>query len=253
MLSFQLLSARVCFTERLDGDMRAPGDSLVHPSVLGDDRQSDCPGNEVVEARRRRVVDSPWTWLRQVHGAEVIRVSSPGDGAGHSGDAAVTSTPGCALAVLTADCAPVALASPEGVVGMAHAGWAGLEAGVLEATVDAMRGVGATRISALLGPRIDAECYEFASDRLDTMARRWGGEVRSQTRQGASALSLSCAVAAVLASVDVDDLRTVGPCTSCSDSHFSWRARRDRMRQAGVIWRCASSEASGSTAEGSPR
>src|SRR5438876_12396346 len=85
-----------------------------------------------VATRRRVVVDLRWTWLRQVHGDRVVTVSSPGAGAGSRADAAVTDQAGCALAVLTADCAPVALASPQGVLGVAHAGWRGLEAGVLE-------------------------------------------------------------------------------------------------------------------------
>src|SRR5947209_17415238 len=91
-----------------------------------------------VERRRRAVVDEPWTWLRQVHGAEVVRVNRAGENAGRSADAAVTDSPRCAIAVLAADCPPVVLAG-DGVVAVAHAGWRGLLAGVLPATVLAMR------------------------------------------------------------------------------------------------------------------
>src|SRR3954454_11031418 len=99
-----LSSARVAFTGRAEGDMGHGGDAVVN--VRPD-----------VAARRRAVVDLPWTWLRQVHGADVARVDRPGDKAGWRADAAVTAEAGCALAVLTADCAPVALASAEGVIG----------------------------------------------------------------------------------------------------------------------------------------
>ena len=127
-----LSSATVAFTGRAEGDMGHGGGPVV--AVRPD-----------VEARRRAVVDLPWTWLRQVHGAEVVRVAGPGDAAGATADAAVTAAPGCALAVLTADCAPVALASAEGVIGVAHAGWRGVAAGVLEATVAEMRDAGRHR------------------------------------------------------------------------------------------------------------
>ena len=96
----------------------------------------------------------------------------------------MSATPGCALAVLTADCAPVALASPEGVFGVAHAGWRGLVAGVLERTVDAMRALGATEIGAVLGPCIRAECYEFGPADLDRVAARLGDGVRATTAVG---------------------------------------------------------------------
>src|SRR5690606_38845563 len=52
--------------------------------------------------RRAAVVDRPWTWLRQVHGADVVTVTSPGEHAGTEADAAVTAVPGAVLAVTTA-------------------------------------------------------------------------------------------------------------------------------------------------------
>src|SRR5205085_828982 len=82
-----------------------------------------------VQARRRAVVDAPWTWLRQVHGDTVVTVSRPGAEAGTKADAAVSAEAGCVLAVLAGDCAPVALVSPEGVVAVVHAGWRGLLGG----------------------------------------------------------------------------------------------------------------------------
>jgi YfiH family protein len=185
------------------------------------------------------VVDLPWTWLRQVHGARVVRVAGPGDGAGARADAAVTAAPGCALAVLTADCAPVALASPEGVVGVAHAGWRGVLAGVLEATVAEMRAVGATDVHAVVGPCVRPGCYAFGAVDLDEVAGRLGEEVRATTTAGDPALDLPAAVRGALAraGVDLGEVGDVGTCTACSPRHFSWRARRDHQRQAAVIWR----------------
>jgi hypothetical protein len=190
-----------------------------------------------VAARRRRMVDLPWTWLRQVGGDGVVRVDTPGGGSGSTADAAVTATPGCALAVLTADCAPVALASAEGVLGVAHAGWSGLRAGVLERTVDAMADLGATVITAVVGPCIRPECYEFGIDDLERVAARVGPEVRATHASGAPALDLAAGVRAVLSRAGVDDVHDQGWCTACRPGWYSWRARAERQRQATVVWR----------------
>jgi YfiH family protein len=190
-----------------------------------------------VAARRDEVVDLPWTWLRQVHGDVVVEVRRPGEGAGTRADAAVTAAPGCALAVLTADCAPVALASPEGVLGAAHAGWAGLAGGILERTLEAMAALGATTVSAVVGPRIGPECYEFGFDDLAMVAASVGPCVRSRTADGRPALDLAAGAAAVLEREGVAAVRDLRTCTACSPGYFSWRARGERQRQAMVVWR----------------
>lgn len=83
------------------------------------------------------------------------------------GDALVTRTRGLVIGILTADCAPVLFADAEaGVVGAAHAGWRGALGGVLEATVNAMEGLGAdrARIFAALGPTIGPKSYEVGPE-----------------------------------------------------------------------------------------
>lgn len=221
-----LSSAHVAFTGRAEGDMGHGGGAVtrVRPDVA---------------ARRRAVVDLPWTWVRQVHGAEVVRVESPGGAAGARADAVVTDQAGCAIAVLTADCAPVALASAEGVIGVAHAGWRGVAAGVIDATVAEMRALGATDVVAVVGPCIHAECYAFGPDDLDAVAAILGDDVRATTAAGDPALDLPAAVHAALshAGLDPSAVTDVGACTACSPRWFSWRARQEQQRQAAVIWR----------------
>jgi hypothetical protein len=190
-----------------------------------------------VEARRRAVVDGRWTWLRQVHGDTVVTVTSPGAGEGTKADASVTAGAGCALAVLTADCAPVALLSPEGVVAAVHAGWRGLQAGVLQRAVETARGLGATDLRAVLGPCIHAECYEFGPADLDAVAARLGDGVRAVTDAGKPALDVPSAVVAALKQSGVTHVDDVDVCTACSDDYFSWRARGELARQAMVVWR----------------
>jgi purine-nucleoside/S-methyl-5'-thioadenosine phosphorylase / adenosine deaminase len=190
-----------------------------------------------VEVRRRTVVDAPWTWLRQVHSDTVVTVAAPGEGAGTKADASVTVHDGCVLAVLAADCAPVALATPQGVVAAVHAGWRGLAGGVLERAVDAVRGLGGGDVRAVLGPCIHAECYEFGPTDLDVVAGRLGDGVRSTTSDGRPALNVPAAVRAALARAGVSDIDDVAVCTACSDDYFSWRAQGELARQALVVWR----------------
>lgn len=214
--------AEVRFTGRAEGDLGAPAGGAPSPTV---------------DARRRAVVDRPWTWLHQVHGGRVVVVDHPGHRAGEEADAAVTAAPGAALAVFTADCAPVALASPEGVIGAVHAGWRGLVAAVLERAADAMRTLGASRIEAALGPCIHPECYAFAPTDLDRLAQRLGDGVRATTAT-AVALDLPAAVRGAVARAGAVLVHDEGVCTSCAgDRYFSHRARREPERQVMVLWR----------------
>ena len=105
----------------------------------------------------------------QVHSPDVVVVDGPLSDRPKA-DALVTATPGVALSVLTADCEPVLFADPEaGVIGAAHAGWKGALDGVLEATVEAMVGLGATRgnIAAVIGPTISQQNYEVGPEFMD--------------------------------------------------------------------------------------
>lgn len=107
----------------------------------------------------------------QVHSADVIVVEST-DHAGQTADAMVTKTPGLALGILTADCQPVLFADTKaGVIGAAHAGWKGALDGVLDATVAAMLGLGATRsdITAVIGPTISQASYEVGPEFFERM------------------------------------------------------------------------------------
>jgi polyphenol oxidase len=200
--------------------------------------QGDLGGSgSVVEARRKAVVDLPWTLLNQVHGARVVIVERPGAASGESADGAVTAAPGAAVAVLTADCAPVALASVEGILGVAHAGWRGLRAGVIEATVQSMRRMGATKIEAVLGPCIHSCCYTFGEDDLARVESRLGPQVRSVDSKGEPSLDLPSGVRSALHAAGATVVGEADVCTSCSSGHWSWRAGRTPRRQATVVWR----------------
>lgn len=104
----------------------------------------------------------------QVHSATAVVVDRPWTREERPrADAIVTATPGIALGVLTADCAPVLFADPQArVVAVAHAGWRGAIGGVLEATLAAMEGLGARRerVEAAVGPCIMQPNYEVGPE-----------------------------------------------------------------------------------------
>lgn len=137
----------------------------------GSSDQSDC-----VRLNRARVavalgVSAPdLVGVHQVHSADVVVVREAASGERPKADALVTNRPGLALSVLTADCQPVLFADHgAGVIGAAHAGWRGAMDGVLEATLDAMEGLGARRaqVQAVIGPCISQRAYEVGPEFLD--------------------------------------------------------------------------------------
>ena len=193
--------------------------------------------------RRSAVTPHPVTWLRQTHGDVVITVDEPGAGAGEQADGLATRVAGAALAIHTADCVPVLLwDSRRGVVGAAHAGWHGLEAEIIQRTVEAMADLGATAPAAVIGPCISPLHYEFGQADLTRLALRYGPDVVGATASGAPGLDLVAAARSALHEVGVDHVEVDGRCTaSATDAggqplFWSWRARQDRGRQASIIW-----------------
>lgn len=124
--------------------------------------------------------------VKQVHGIAVATVHEPWAAQnGPMADALVSNVPGLALGVVTADCAPV-LFFGNGVAGAAHAGWRGAVAGVLEATVSAMRALGAEHLQAVIGPCIQQASYEVGADMRDAVLteRRGGARFFTAGRPG---------------------------------------------------------------------
>ncbi|KPQ07772.1 MAG: hypothetical protein HLUCCA12_05050 [Rhodobacteraceae bacterium HLUCCA12] len=134
--------------------------------------------SEIVAINRSRVAKAmevapqALVGVHQVHSAEVVQVGASDDGTDRErADALVTNRAGIALSVLSADCMPVLLADADaGVIGAVHAGWRGALDGVLEATLDAMEGLGADRAetTAVIGPCISQRAYEVGPEFLDT-------------------------------------------------------------------------------------
>lgn len=192
----------------------------------------------------RRELDARWstlagrtvTWLDEVHGTEVLIVDEPGRHIGAAADAVVTARPGAALGVWVGDCAPVALVADEGVVALVHAGWRGLAAGVVERSVETMRGLGGRDVQALLGPCIHAACYEFSPTDLDGVAGRLGEAARGATAWGTPALDVPGALRALLGLLGIALDTSASCCTACTPGYWSHRARGDLGRQGAVAF-----------------
>ncbi|CAM8632117.1 yfiH Multicopper polyphenol oxidase (laccase) [Acidimicrobiia bacterium] len=213
-------SIRVRSTEETDGDF-ARGDA-----------------DHELDARRRSVVDRPWVWLTQVHGDGCVDVDAVGleDACGELADSSVTRRTDLALSIQTADCVPIVLWSLDGVIAAVHAGWQGLEAGVIESAARSMRTHSSAPLHAFIGPSIGPECYEFGAEDLDRLEARFGPVIRAKTSDGRPALDVRAGVISELLRngvvVDVDD----DVCTACAGGFFSHRARADTARHATVIW-----------------
>ncbi|MDX1626301.1 MAG: peptidoglycan editing factor PgeF [Wenzhouxiangellaceae bacterium] len=218
-------------TARSGGASRAPFDSLN----LGD-RCGDEPA--AVAANRARVaeaLDLPGEplWLRQVHGIGVIEASEWRPGV--EADAAWTDAPGVALAVLTADCLPVVLADGDGrCLAVAHAGWRGLAAGVLQSTVEALP-ASPSVLRAWIGPRIGPDRYEVdaavreAFDGRDAFFR--------PTRPGHWQADLPGIAEAILNESGLAGVVDCGHCTASEPARwFSHRRDGRSGRMATLAW-----------------
>jgi purine-nucleoside/S-methyl-5'-thioadenosine phosphorylase / adenosine deaminase len=183
------------------------------------------------------VLPAPVAWLRQVHGTAVVDAAQAAREP--EADAAVARRPGAVCVVKSADCLPVLLADDAGsVVGAAHAGWRGLAAGVIEATIDEMRVPGGS-LMAWLGPAIGPKAYEVGVEVRDAFLAR---DARADAafvpnRPGHWLLDL-CAVARQrLAARGVTRVHGGLWCTYSEPQRFpSYRRDRTRERIAAFVW-----------------
>ncbi len=231
---------------RAGGVSRPPWDSLNLGGAVGDD-----PGAVAANrARWAQALQARPVWLRQVHGCTVLRLDADAaDQPATPADAAWTRVPGIACTVQVADCLPVLLALRDGsAVAAAHAGWRGLSAGVLEATLRAMcEGTGATPadVQAWLGPCIGPRQFEVGADVLRAFGADPGhaNPARFVWRPRADGsprwlAHLPGLAQDRLAAAGVSAVSQAGACTVEDASRF-FSFRRDGVtgRGAAAIWR----------------
>lgn len=224
---------RSVITTRGGGASRGSFEGFNLGDRVGDDETA------VASNRRelRRCLPSEPRWMKQVHGVRVI----DGDEAraGTEADAAFTRSAGCVLVVLTADCLPVFLCDDAGtVVGIAHAGWRGLAAGVIESAVSAM-GVNPERLLAYIGPGIGADAYEVGPEvREAFMAAGADAALAFRACPGGKFLAdLALLARERLRRIGVAQVHCGGHCTYADGKNFfSFRRDGATGRMASLIW-----------------
>lgn len=228
-------AARVAFTDRFGGASKPPYGELNLGTAAG-------PDVDGVRANFRLIADEfgvaveNVALLHQVHGRDV-HVVRPGDELPMSpapqADGLVTTRSDVVLAVRAADCLPVLL-SGDGVIGAAHSGRKGMYVGIVPATVDAMRDLGASHITAVLGPYACGKCYEVPGEMRAEVAERVPASY-SETSWGTPALDVAAGVKAQLAELGVEVVDATS-CTIESENLYSYRREGPESgRMAGLI------------------
>ncbi|HOV95405.1 MAG TPA: peptidoglycan editing factor PgeF [Thermomonas sp.] len=216
------------------GVSQAPFDHFNLGSRCGDAAQAVAENRRQLEAAL--ALPSAPRWLRQVHGVDVA--CEPGLDEPEA-DAAVTCTRGTVLAILTADCLPVVFAAQDGSeVAAAHAGWRGLCAGVLEATVAAMHTPSA-QLVAWLGPAAGPQAYEIGQDVFDAFVQHDAQAAAAfhATRTGHWRVDLYALARQRLRAAGVTAVYGGGRCTIAEPTQF-FSHRRDHIggRIATLVW-----------------
>jgi polyphenol oxidase len=201
----------------------------------------DAP--EAVTANRaalRKLANLPSEprWLQQVHGTRVVRFAAGAAPSLETADAVVTSDAGVVLAILTADCMPVLFCAGD-ELGAAHAGWRGLAAGVLEATVAAMR-VPPKSIVAWLGPCAGTKHYEVGEEVRSAFVDRdaRASDAFAATRPAHWLVDLPKLARLRLAEVGVTRVSGGSQCTIADRAKFySYRRDGRTGRHATLLWR----------------
>jgi YfiH family protein len=218
-LGIVLSGGTVLFTTRNGGVSEGPFESL-NLGLWTDDDPDRVRENR---ARVERIAGGRLAQGRQVHGTAVVDAHPD---AVVDADGQVTDRADVSPIVLVADCVPIALVAPEGVA-MLHAGWRGLAGGIVAEGVQRLRGLGAGRMAAAVGPGAGPCCYEV------------GEEVHAAFGTSGRTVDLKAVAQARLVEAGVEEIHDCGLCTMCDPERF-FSHRRDggvTGRQAGVVWR----------------
>jgi polyphenol oxidase len=229
----------VAYTERTGGVSESPFDALNLGYATGD-------RPEHVRENRDRLVRAlsipPFAIGKQAHGSHVVRVGEDRAGAGFEGppsplgeaDILAVSRSGIPVALLVADCVPLALASPDqGLLVAVHAGWRGMAAGVVGGALSAFERP--QRVLAAIGPSIGPCHYEVGED--VALAVTTGSEAGAVTerRDGRLFLDLPGTVARGLQAAGVREIERTDLCTACERKRFFSHRRDAETGRQGMV------------------
>jgi len=227
-------NVRAIYTQRGGGVSLAPFDSLNLGDHVDDDPAAVADNRRSLQAAARLPAEP--VWLTQVHGVRVRDLDSHGDG---PADAATTAAPGRICTILTADCLPVLFAAQSGLrIGAAHAGWRGLAAGVIEATVEALQ-TPPSELLAWLGPAIGARHFEVGAEVREELLRPDPGAAAAfaPSPAGRFMADLYALARRRLVRLGIDRIFGGEGCTYTeADKYFSHRRDGRTGRQATLIW-----------------
>ena len=226
---------RAFVTTRAGGVSEGAYESLNLGASSGDDPGRVARNREIVA----QFLPQPPRWLAQVHGVEVADLDGPLAPDRLRADAAVTATPGRVCTVLTADCMPLMLCDSKGLrVAIAHAGWRGLAAGVVENAFRAL-GAGPAGTLAWMGPAIGPRAFEVGPEvREAFLAKDPGADAAfAPHRPGKFLADLYALARRRLAALGVTSVWGGGFCTYRDDARFfSYRREPRSGRMGAFIW-----------------
>jgi hypothetical protein len=229
---------RALYTQRHGAGVSLPPfDHFNLGARCGDDAAAVAANRQLLFQGAK--LPQPPRWLNQVHGTTVHRFDATVIEGEVEADAAVTSTPNCVLAVLTADCLPLLLCAEDGSeVAAVHAGWRGLCAGVIEASIVAMRASPA-RILVWLGPAAGPQAYEVGEEVRSAFLTRdaHAAQAFRSTRPGHWRCDLYALARQRLGALGVVQTFGGDSCTiSDPQRYFSHRRDARTGRMASLIW-----------------
>ena len=219
MYSFRASAGPVdlAFTDRYGGVSGAPYAELNLAVSGSDDIEARAENHRLLLADFAD--GAPCADLYQVHGNAVADAEC---GTRPEADGIVTTDRDVVLLVRTADCVPVLFADEAaGVIGAAHAGRKGMAVGVVPATIARMRALGATRITAWVGPHVCGKCYEVPAEMQEEIAAA-EPSTRATTSWGTPSLDVGAGVRAQLAREGVEAV-DASRCTRESEDLYSYR------------------------------
>ncbi|MCX2933351.1 peptidoglycan editing factor PgeF [Mycobacterium sp. CVI_P3] len=224
-------------TTRAGGVSAPPFDTFNLGDHVGDDPAA-VAANRARLAAAIGLADDHVVWMNQVHSDRVAVVTEPRSDAVDDTDALVTTTPGLALAVVTADCVPVLMADARaGVVAAVHAGRVGAADGVVLRALAAMIANGAHTedISVVLGPAVSGANYEVPAPMAADVEARLPGS-RTTTSRGTAGLDLRAGIARQLTDAGVRAIDADPRCTVADKNLFSHRRDAPTGRLACLVW-----------------